>query len=293
MFVSIVAALFAIVCLVAWAALFPAARDAWADALGRAMQRGRAVVESFEVRTGARVRTSAARVRLDAGGLRGWTATRAPMLVAALLLLGLPPLLVLTLRERPHLEMFHEAPTRGESNVLSLLRGERLVPPAELPPDVFLAAEVAIRELAPTLAFPEKIVSADRRWNRIDPDLQQRVLAVYRVMREQYGIEMALVEGYRSPERQAELAREGKATRAGAGMSCHQHGLGVDSAPLRNGKLQWDMDDPWTKQAYFLYGRLSEEAGLEWGGNWRSLKDYVHVEAKAACRAAIRAARAG
>lgn len=167
--------------------------------------------------------------------------------------------------------------------VAQLLRGERLTPPPPPPPEVFTTAEV--RRLRP------EIVTADRKWGQIDADLQQRVLAIYEVMRRQYGYEMVLIEGYRSPERQAELMAGGKATRAGAWQSCHQYGLGVDSAPIRDGKLQWDMNDEWTKRGYFLYGELAEQAGLDWGGNWRSIKDYVHVEMTARCRAARAAKR--
>lgn len=211
---------------------------------------------------------------------------------AAALLLIAPPLLILHGRQKPRLAMYAQADIdRGRSQVLALLEGEQLVPPPELPPEIFVAAEATLLQLGDAAAAPENIVAADRRWERIDPQLQRRVLAVYQVMHDQYGYRMALVEGYRSAERQAELAREGKATRAGAGRSCHQYGLAVDSALLRDGRLQWDMRDPWVREGYYLYGRLAQEAGLEWGGSWRSLKDYVHVEARDACRAAIRQAR--
>lgn len=294
MFVLLVAVLFVVACGITWLLLFPAAREACAAVLGRLRRRGVSAADAQRARAQTRSGDSVERMRAGVGGLRGWIARRWLPLAAAALVLVLPPLLVLQLRERPQLDSFDDAAVdRFDSQVLALLRGERLVPPPELPPEVFIAAEAALPHMAPTAVVPERIVTADRRWGRINPNFQQRVLAVYQIMREQYGIEMALVEGYRSPERQAELARGGRATRAGAGMSCHQYGLAVDSAPLRNGKLQWDMADPWTRDAYFLYGRLAQEAGLEWGGNWRSLKDYVHLEAKSACRASIRMARAG
>ncbi|GHA82108.1 M15 family metallopeptidase [Cognatilysobacter bugurensis] len=294
MFVLLVAVSFVLVCICAWLLLFPSAREACARALGRLFRRGSAAAAAQRERARTRGGRTAEDVRARVGGVQAWLGRHRVAIAATVLILALPPLLVLQLRERPQLDSFDDAAVdTGDSQVLALLRGERLVPPPELPPEVFIAAEAALTQMAPTAVAPERIVTADRRWGRIDPAFQQRVLAVYRIMQDQYGIEMALVEGYRSPERQAELARGGKATRAGAGMSCHQYGLAVDSAPLRNGKLQWDMADPWTRDAYFLYGRLAQEAGLEWGGNWRSLKDYVHLESKAACRASIRMARAG
>ncbi|RPE80246.1 M15 family metallopeptidase [Vulcaniibacterium tengchongense] len=289
-----VAIFFLLAGLAAWLALFPEARDACAALLGRFSRRLAAGAARLGERVSSRGADSGQRLRAGTNSLlRRLQRNRWPLL-AAVAVLAVPPLLILQLRQRPQLELFDDAVVDpAQSQVLALLRGERLVPPPDLPPEIFIAAEATLLKMGPAAIVPEKIVTADRRWERIQPDFQQRVLAVYQVMREQYGIEMALVEGYRSPERQAELARAGKATRAGAGLSCHQYGLAVDSAPLRDGKLQWDMSDPWTRNAYFLYGRLAQEAGLEWGGSWRSLKDYVHLEAKSACRAAIRAARAG
>lgn len=283
---------FAVVCVAAWLAMFPSAREACLALFDRFARRGSRAASRWSSRVAAQADDSSQAMRATGARTLRLFSRHRVLLLATVLVLGVPPLLILQLRQRPELEMYEGVDIdSGGSQVLALLRGERLVPPPELPPEVFVAAEATLLQMGASVVVPEKIVSADRRWNRIDPDFQQRVLAVYRVMREQYGYEMALVEGYRSPQRQAELARGGKATRAGAGLSCHQYGLAVDSAPLRDGKLQWDMNDPWTRQGYYLYGKLAQEAGLEWGGSWRSLKDYVHVESKAACRAAIRAAR--
>jgi peptidoglycan L-alanyl-D-glutamate endopeptidase CwlK len=68
--------------------------------------------------------------------------------------------------------------------------GERLTPPPPPPPEVFTTAEV--RRLRP------EIVTADRKWDQIDADLQQRVLAIYEVMRRQYGLRNGADRGYRS-----------------------------------------------------------------------------------------------
>lgn len=206
-------------------------------------------------------------------------------MLVAVLVLAIPPVVILMMRQTVVLTDFEgEDLSESSSMIAQLLRGERLTPPPPPPPEVFTTQEV--RRLRP------EIVTADRKWDQIDPDLQQRVLAIYEVMRRQHGYEMVLIEGYRSPERQAELMAGGKATRAGAWQSCHQYGLGVDSAPIRDGKLQWDMNDEWTRRGYHLYGELAEQAGLEWGGNWRSIKDYVHVEMSERCRSARATKRA-
>lgn len=290
-----VAIFFALMSAAAWLLLFPAARDSVAVGAGRLRSRLAAIAARWQAQASHRAQDSSHAVR-DAGErtLRRFSRHRA-LLIGGSLLVIVPPLLILQLRQRPALESY-ETTELAVSNpqILELLRGERLVPPPELPPEVFVAAEAVLLKMGPAVIAPEAIVSANRKWDRIDAQFQQRVLAVYQVMREQYGYEMVLVEGYRSPERQAELARKGGGTtRAGAGQSCHQYGLAVDSAPLRDGKLQWDMADPWTRRGYFLYGELAQQAGLEWGGAWRSIKDYVHLETKSACRAARRAASAG
>src|SRR5690606_26816173 len=151
-------------------------------------------------------------------------------------------------------------------------------------------AEAELQRRSGVGAAPQAIASADRRWERVDAELRQRVLAIHQAMAGQ-GYRMVLVEGYRSPGRQAELARQGgRTTLAGPGRSCHQYGLAVDSALYRDGRLQWDMADPWTRRGYALYGRLAADAGLEWGGSWVRLKDYVHVEMRDACRQARRTA---
>lgn len=292
------AVFFALVSALAGLLLFPGLRDALAAGSGRLQSRLLAVTERWHGRLSGHAADGSRSMR-DAGGRSIRTLSRHRfVLLAAALVLCVPPLLVLQLRQRPLLDGFAsgELEPATDSQILELLRGERLTPPMAPPPEVFITADAEASALAAqtglvAISVPQHIVSADRRWQRVDPDFQQRVLAVYRLMREQYGYEMVLVEGYRSPERQRELARKGRGTTlAGAGQSCHQYGLAVDSAPIRDGKLQWDMRDPWTRRGYALYGQLAQQAGLEWGGAWRSIKDYVHLEHRSECRAARRAA---
>ncbi|HIE5649250.1 MULTISPECIES: M15 family metallopeptidase [Stenotrophomonas] len=264
---------------VCWVLLFPETVESLRQAIAKRLGgfRRRAGQVGDRVGHGAtRVRSG---VREEVGAVHGALRRHWLILVVAAALLLIPPIVIFVTRQTVVLEDFRgDDLAESSSMVAQLLRGERLTPPPPPPPEVFTTAEV--RRLRP------EIVTADRKWGQIDPDLQQRVLAIYEVMRRQYGYEMVLIEGYRSPQRQAELMAGGKATRAGAWQSCHQYGLGVDSAPIRDGKLQWDMEDPWTRRGYFLYGELAEQAGLDWGGNWRSIKDYVHVEMTDRCRAA-------
>ena len=274
---------FVAACVVTWLLVFPEAGERLAAMIGAAWRvlAGKAAVGGGRV--ARRVGASGRVVRTGGSGLAAGLRRHRVVLVVAALLVCVPPVLILGLRQKVVLEGFAgEDLSVSRSTIAVLMRGERLVPPPAPPPEVFTTAEAR-------RAMPE-IATADRRWERLDPDLQQRVLAIYRVLAQEHGIRMVLVQGYRSPERQEELYREGKVTRAAAWQSCHQYGLALDSAPMRDGKLQWDMEDPWTRRAYFLYGELAQEAGLVWGGSW-SWGDFGHVEVRQACLNAREARR--
>jgi len=168
------------------------------------------------------------------------------------------------------LDAYDEVSQPGNGHVANLLLGEQLVPPPPLPPEVFITAEVEM--VRPMLS------TADRRWEQMDPEFVQRLLMVFRIMKERHGYEMALLEGYRSPERQALLAAKGpQVTNAGAWQSYHQYGLAADCAFFKEGRLVISEKDPWAMRGYELYGQVAEELGMTWGGRWR-LMDFGHIE---------------
>jgi peptidoglycan L-alanyl-D-glutamate endopeptidase CwlK len=160
--------------------------------------------------------------------------------------------------------------TNPEGTVAALLRGEHLMPPAALPPATFSTREVEL--------VRPRLVYASRAWELLDDAFAQRLLRVYQLMKERHGYEMVLIEGYRSPERQNELAALGShVTSAAAFQSYHQYGLAADSAFLKEGLLVISEKDPWAMQGYRLFGELAAEHGLTWGGHW-TLRDFGHVE---------------
>lgn len=145
------------------------------------------------------------------------------------------------------------------------LNPERLVPPPPLPPALFASVD------RPGLEF------ADRDWAKLEPAFMQAVLQLFARM-EARGYALALLEGYRSPERQDMLADLGNnVTNARGLQSRHQFGLAADIAPVKDGRLLISERDPWAFEAYQALGQEAEALGLAWGGRW-NLRDYGHVE---------------
>lgn len=201
-----------------------------------------------------------------------WLRTSLRWWLPALLLLMAVPLLTLWLRQWHAYDGFdHTASRETNPQIAALLEGEQLVPPASLPPELFMTLEVE-RE-RPSIA------TASRHWELLDAEFRHRLLAVYTLMKQEHGIDMVLLEGHRSPERQAQLAAMGpQVTHAGAGESYHQYGLAADSAFLIDGRIVISEKDPRAARAYERFGAIAQSAGLVWGGSWRTLKDLGHVE---------------
>jgi peptidoglycan LD-endopeptidase CwlK len=193
-------------------------------------------------------------------------------LAAAVALLVLAPALALALRSWHRFDGFdHTASREVDERVAALLLGEQLVPPPALPPELFTVQEVAA--LRPMLG------TASRQWELLDADFRQRLLLVFKQLKDEHGYDAVLLEGFRSAERQAALAALGPSvTQAGAFESYHQYGLAADVAFLREGRIVISERDPWAMRGYELYGQVAESLGLQWGGRWRGLRDFGHVE---------------
>lgn len=274
MFLFSVLVFFVAACFCAWLLLFPAGRELVAQSLGAAGRRfGRHVSGNW--RRGARQAAGLGRV---AGGalhrLLRFLRRRYQLLSAATVLVTVPPMLALMLGGRGMLSGYDGDTQAINDQIAAVLQGEQLAAPAPLPPLAFTTAEV-------TLARP-MLDSANRNWQLLDPAFAQRLLLVFKIMKERHGYDMAILEGYRSPERQNALAAAGPGvTNAKAFQSYHQFGLAADCAFLRDGKLAISEKDPWVMRGYQFYGVAAEAAGLTWGGRWRMM-DFGHTEMRVA-----------
>ena len=261
---------FCLACSLIWLALFPGGRASVLQALGMLQRR-------LQWRVGGWQRSGSATVQASWSGARGllrdgrrllrrhwaWCAVGAPLVL-------IPTLLALLMRRPDMLPDYEPIDPVVDAQVAALLKGEQLVPPAALPPLAFTTREVEM--VRPML------VDASRNWGLLRPEFSQRLLLVFRIMKEKYGYEMALLEGYRSPARQDMLATMGaQVTNARAFQSWHQYGLAADCAFWRDGKLAISEKDPWAMRGYQLYGEVAESVGLTWGGRW-TMMYFGHAE---------------
>ncbi len=270
MFVFSMLLLFLLACASAWLLLFPASRVLLTQALeqfGRhAGQRLQRWNQGGLQHAGAFGQAAQGRLQRSVRFMR----RHAVLMLSGAVVLAVPTMLALLLSGRSMLGSFDSDSHEINAQVAELLKGEQLAAPAPLPPLAFTTAEVA--QVRPMLD------SANRNWILLDQQFSQRLLLVFKIMKETHGYDMAILEGYRSPERQNLLAAAGSSvTNARAFQSYHQFGLAADCAFLRDGKLVISEKDPWAMRGYQLYGATAEAAGLHWGGRW-TMMDFGHTE---------------
>jgi peptidoglycan LD-endopeptidase CwlK len=260
-------------CLVVWVTLFPEGK-VFASRLFQsttvALQRITRRSAQATSQTATKVTVVSKLVNDFVLKVSSWIARHKWGVMIGVTLVTIPPLGIVMFSSGMYLDGFSDDRVEINAQVDALLKGEQLVPPAPLPPEIFITAEV--EQVRPML------VSASRNWQLLDAEFSQRLLLAFKIMRETHGYEMAILEGYRSPERQDMLSKMGgQVTNAKAFQSYHQYGLAADCAFLRDGKLVISERDPWAMKGYRLYGEVAESLGLTWGGRWKMM-DFGHIE---------------
>lgn len=270
MLILAIALYFVLACLISWMVLFPAGREFVLNALTGASQRLQQRVGRIAQRRQQEASALGRSGRASAGEVGAFLRQHYLLCLGGTALICIPPLLALLMSTRNTLSGFETSTREVNTQVADLLQGEQLVPPPPLPPLVFASAEVALER--------PMLVSASRDWALMDATYAQRLLMAFKIMKEKHGYDMAILEGYRSPERQNALAAMGpNVTNAAAFQSWHQYGLAADCAFLRDGKLVISEKDPWAMRGYQLYGEVAESLGLTWGGRWKMM-DFGHTE---------------
>lgn len=109
--------------------------------------------------------------------------------------------------------------------------------------------------------------------NALHPYFRDKVRELIEKCKKQ-GIELAIVETYRTHAKQNEYRGMGrKYTNSVGGRSKHQYGLAVDVVPVVKGEPVWDSPVLWKK-----IGITGEKLGLRWGGRWKKPYDPAHFE---------------
>lgn len=253
-------------------AVLPAWRNAVHRAVAATWQACHGLLVRQPAAQGQRLRQAGRALAAQHGRWRAQMLPSWPVLLAAAAALLLLPLGAALMRTQWRLDTFDHTRSRlPDTHVSALLQGRELVAPLPLPPELFTASELAVAR--PLLS------QANRDWGLLDAEFRRRLLLVFELMRERHGYELVLLEGWRSGERQNQLAAMGgHVTRATAFESQHQWGRAADVAFLRQGRIVISERDEWAMRGYEHYGALATSLGLAWGGHWRSLRDYGHVE---------------
>ena len=270
MFLLAVAAYFLLACLVSWLILFPAGREFFLQTLAGFGVRAQKSLGGIARRQGEGVVKIQQSGRASLRNVMVFAKQHYLLCIAGVALILIPPTVAFMSGFDVTLSDYASDTHQANDHVVVLMEGEQLVPPPALPPAVF--ATVEVEQERPML------VTASRKWDEMDPVFTQKLLQIFKIMKEKHGYDMAILEGYRSPERQNRLAAMGSSvTNAAAFQSWHQYGLAADCAFLRNGKIVITEKDPWAMRGYELYGEVAESVGLTWGGRWKMM-DFGHTE---------------
>ncbi len=101
-------------------------------------------------------------------------------------------------------------------------------------------------------------------------------------------IEVVITDGLRTIQEQNELYEQGRETEgrtitnAKGGQSYHNYGLAIDYAlRSKTGKVIWNIDYDGNgngKSDWLEAASIAKGLGFEWGGDWKTFKDYPHLQ---------------
>lgn len=117
----------------------------------------------------------------------------------------------------------------------------------------------------------------NRRIAQLDPRLQGPASIFINTVEALHGIQLRVTEGLRTFKEQDLLYAKGRTapgkivTNARGGQSYHNYGLAFDVVVMRDRQPIWEPLPPKIAQ-------IAINLGFEWGGNWRSFKDYPHFQ---------------
>lgn len=109
-------------------------------------------------------------------------------------------------------------------------------------------------------------------------------IAECQILAKAFGYEYKAISGNRTWEEQAKIYAQGRnapgkiVTNAKPGYSNHNYGIAVDMGVFEKGKYL-DASSPSKAEAFHRKAaEIAEKYNIEWGGSWKSFKDYPHFE---------------
>lgn len=143
------------------------------------------------------------------------------------------------------------------------------------------------------LNTPELSNTLDERSLKNILTLHKKVQAVFsnwinecQILAKAYGYEYKAISGNRSWDEQAKLYAQGRTspgkivTNARPGFSNHNFGIAVDMGVFKNGKYLDSVKPSEAEEFHKIAAKVAEKYSIEWGGNWKTFKDYPHFEYK-------------
>jgi peptidoglycan L-alanyl-D-glutamate endopeptidase CwlK len=155
------------------------------------------------------------------------------------------------------------------------------MPPGEPIPSVSLSS------------LPVNLEGIDERSAKNIATLHHKVQKIFRdwiaecqILAQTYGYEYKAISGNRTWKEQAKIYAQGRTalgeivTNAKPGYSNHNYGIAVDMGVFKDGKYL-DGSKPSEAEAFHRKAAtIAEKYDIEWGGSWKSFKDYPHFEYK-------------
>jgi len=111
-------------------------------------------------------------------------------------------------------------------------------------------------------------------------------IAECQVLAKAHGYEYKAISGNRTWEEQAKIYAQGRTapgkivTNAKPGFSNHNYGIAVDMGVFKDGKYLDGLKPSEAEAFHRKAATVAEKYNIEWGGSWKSFKDYPHFEYK-------------
>lgn len=110
---------------------------------------------------------------------------------------------------------------------------------------------------------------SEERLNGVHPDLVKVVRRALEISK----VDFAVLEGIRSPERQAQMVKSGASQTLN---SRHLTGHAIDVAPVVGNQVRWDWPLYYPLAEAMKAAAAELNIPIEWGGDWRKFKDGPH-----------------